>query len=75
MTDQAADRKNVPKLWDLMKKRGNKKKHDYDPVKERERMNKRDTTCMCVLNTCSKLFSPGSLTSDHSTCLGAQPSI
>jgi hypothetical protein len=40
MTDQAADRKNVPKLWDLMKKRGNKKKHDYDPVKERERMKK-----------------------------------
>jgi hypothetical protein len=40
MTDQAADRKNIPKLWDLMKKRGNKKKHDYDPVKERERMKK-----------------------------------
>ena len=38
MTDQAADRRNIPKLWDTIKKRGNKKKHDYDPVKERERM-------------------------------------
>ena len=40
MTDQAADRMNIPKLWDLMKKRGNKKKHNFDPTKERERMKK-----------------------------------
>lgn len=39
MTDEAADRMNIPKLWDLMKKRGNKKKHDFDPAKERERIN------------------------------------
>lgn len=38
MTDEAADRMNIPKLWDLMKKRGNKKKHDFDPAKERERI-------------------------------------